>query len=73
VIMGRAPKTLECDAVAFATNPMAIVAPPTTRSHGASTWPSVLGDCGFVVREQGSGTRAAMQRLFARTRWRSRW
>lgn len=66
VIMGRAPKTLECDAVAFATNPMAILGAPdhalTRRKHLPF---SALGDYGFVVREQGSGTRAAMQRLFA--------
>ncbi|MBK7004169.1 MAG: LysR family transcriptional regulator [Burkholderiales bacterium] len=66
VIMGRAPKTLECDAVAFATNPMAILGAPdhalSRRKHLAF---STLGEYGFVVREQGSGTRAAMQRLFA--------
>ncbi len=66
VIMGRAPKTLECDAMAFATNPMAILGAPdhalSRRKHLAF---STLGEYGFVVREQGSGTRAAMQRLFA--------
>jgi DNA-binding transcriptional LysR family regulator len=65
VVMGRAPKALDCDAAPFATNPMAIVAAPdhslARRKHiGFST----LADCGFVVREQGSGTRAAMERLF---------
>ena len=66
VIMGRAPKTLDCDAVAFATNPMAIVSAPDHTLCRRKHLPfSALGDCDFVVREQGSGTRAAMQRLFA--------
>ena len=66
VIMGRAPKTLECDAVAFATNPMAIVAAPDHALSRRKHLPfNTLGEYGFVVREQGSGTRAAMQRLFS--------
>ena len=66
VIMGRAPTTLDCVATAFATNPMGIVcAPdhPLSRRKRASF--ELLRDHGFVVREQGSGTRAAMERLFA--------
>ena len=66
VIMGRAPKTLDCIAVPFATNPMAIVSAhdhALTRAKHISF--STLANCQFVVREQGSGTRAAMERLFA--------
>jgi len=65
VVMGRAPSHLECQATIFATNPMAIVSAPEhllCRRKKLSF--SVLGDCHFVVREEGSGTRAAMQRLF---------
>ncbi len=66
VIMGRSPTHLDCEATAFSTNPMAIVCAPdhalSRRKHGAF---ELLRDCGFVVREQGSGTRAAMERLFA--------
>jgi DNA-binding transcriptional LysR family regulator len=65
VVMGRAPSHLDCDAKPFATNPLAIVAAPdhplARRKHLDF---SVLGDYRFVVREEGSGTRAAMQRLF---------
>jgi DNA-binding transcriptional LysR family regulator len=65
VVMGRAPSHLECQAIAFATNPMAIVsAPDHLLSRRKKLSFSVLGDYHFVVREEGSGTRAAMQRLF---------
>jgi len=66
VVMGRAPQSLECEATAFATNPLAIVAAPdhplTRRRHLPF---SVLAEHAFVVRENGSGTRSAMERLFA--------
>ena len=66
VIMGRSPTHLDCEATAFSTNPMGIVCAPdhalSRRRRGSF---ELLRDCGFVVREQGSGTRAAMERLFA--------
>jgi DNA-binding transcriptional LysR family regulator len=66
VVMGRAPKTLDCEAIAFATNPLSIVAAPDHALSRRKHLPfSALADYGFVVREQGSGTRAAMERLFA--------
>jgi DNA-binding transcriptional LysR family regulator len=65
VIMGRAPSHLECVAEPFATNPLGIVAAP---DHPLSRRKNLdfaeLGSHRFVVREVGSGTRAAMQRLF---------
>ncbi|MDO9165874.1 MAG: LysR family transcriptional regulator [Rhodoferax sp.] len=65
VIMGRAPNTLECEATPFATNPMGIVcAPDHPLSRRKRVQFEMLKDYGFVVREQGSGTRAAMERLF---------
>ena len=66
VVMGRAPKTLDCEATPFATNPLSIVAAPEHPLSRRKRLPfSALGEHGFVVREQGSGTRAAMERLFA--------
>ena len=66
VIMGRTPTELDCEATAFCTNPMGIVCAPghplSRRKHAAF---ELLREQGFVVREQGSGTRAAMERLFA--------
>jgi len=66
VIMGRAPNTLDCEATPFATNPLGIVSAPDhplARRKRLSI--DTLKDYDFVVREQGSGTRAAMERLFA--------
>ncbi len=66
VVMGRAPSHLDCEATVFATNPLSIVAAPEhVLSRRKRLAFSALGDHGFVVREQGSGTRAAMERLFA--------
>ena len=65
VIMGRAPANLATEAAAFATNPMGIIAPPQHVLAARKSMPfTTLGDHAFVVREAGSGTRAAMERLF---------
>jgi len=65
VIMGRAPSHLECQAKTFATNPLAMVAAPDHPLVRRKNLPfSALAEYKFVVREEGSGTRAAMQRLF---------
>lgn len=66
VVMGRAPGTMDCQATPFATNPLSIVAAPDHALVRRKHLPfSALGEHRFVVREQGSGTRAAMERLFA--------
>ena len=65
VVMGRAPATLDCEATPFADNPMGIIAPPDhTLVRRKRMAFDVLKDSPLVVREQGSGTRAAMERLF---------
>ncbi len=67
VVMGRAPSDLDCEAMAFATNPLAIVAAPDHALARRKKLPfSALADYKFVVREEGSGTRAAMERLFSK-------
>ena len=66
VVMGRAPANLDCEATPFATNPQAFVAEPGHALVRRKHLPfSALADYGFVVREEGSGTRAAMERLFS--------
>ena len=66
VVMGRSPAHLDCEATAFATNPLAILAAPGHVLVRRKNLPfSALGEHHFMVREEGSGTRAAMQRLFA--------
>ncbi|MBC7454376.1 MAG: LysR family transcriptional regulator [Massilia sp.] len=66
VIMGRAPDTIDCVATAFATNPLGIISAPghpLSRRRNAPL--SIVDGQEFVVRESGSGTRAAMAQLFA--------
>jgi DNA-binding transcriptional LysR family regulator len=66
VVMGRASSDLECEATPFATNPLAIVAAPNHTLVRRRNLPfTELANHRFVVREEGSGTRAAMVRLFA--------
>jgi DNA-binding transcriptional LysR family regulator len=69
VIMGRAPEALRCEATAFATNPLGVLAPPDhpLAQRKRARFDAVAA-CGFLVREPGSGTRAAMERVFARHR-----
>jgi DNA-binding transcriptional LysR family regulator len=65
VIMGRAPKDMDCVATPFATNPMGIVCGPKHPLSRRVQMPfENLADQTFVVREQGSGTRQAMERIF---------
>jgi DNA-binding transcriptional LysR family regulator len=66
IIMGRVPEAMECSSTEFATNPMGVVCAPNhplSRRRGADF--SVLQGQDFVVREQGSGTRSTMEKLFA--------
>jgi DNA-binding transcriptional LysR family regulator len=66
VIMGNTPENIDCVATAFATNPLGIVSAPehplSRRRHAPV---EILNNQDFVVRESGSGTRQAMERLFA--------
>ena len=66
VIMGRAPENIDCIATAFATNPLGVIsAPEHPLSRRRAAPLASLQDQEFVVRENGSGTRHAMERLFA--------
>ena len=69
VIMGRAPEGIDCVSLPFATNPLGIVASPEHPLSRRRKIPlAALSGEEFVVREQGSGTRLAMERLFAEHR-----
>jgi DNA-binding transcriptional LysR family regulator len=72
-VMGRAPREIATRAEAFAAHPMVFVAPP---EHPFITLgnPAVaaLAPYPFIVREQGSGTRAAMHGFFAEHRFEPR-
>lgn len=66
VIMGRPPDGIDCEATVFATNPLGVIsAPEHPLSRRRAAPLSVLDGQEFVVREIGSGTRQAMERLFA--------
>ena len=66
VIMGHTPAALDCESIAFATNPLAVIgAPGHSLSRRRNAPLSVVADEQFVVREKGSGTRQLMERLFA--------
>lgn len=69
VIMGRPPEGLDCIATPFAPNLLGIVAAPThPLSRRRHMQLAELAGEPFIVREQGSGTRAAMERFFAANR-----
>jgi LysR family transcriptional regulator, low CO2-responsive transcriptional regulator len=65
-IMGQVPDGLELEATRFMDNPLVAIAPPDHPLAGQATI-SVEGLAAepFLVREAGSGTRAAMTRFFA--------
>ncbi len=64
-IMGQPPKGLDLIAESFLDNPMVVIAAP---NHTLTTVKQVkfnqLAEQTFVSREQGSGTRSAMERVF---------
>ena len=72
-VMGRPPKELVTRAEAFAAHPFVFVCPPghALLNIGHPTVDALEG-CAFIVREQGSGTRAAMQSFFAEHRFEPR-
>ena len=66
VIMGRPPAQLELMAEPFMDNPLVVIAAPGHPLVGQGTidWERLQQET-FVVREEGSGTRIAMERHFA--------
>lgn len=66
-IMGRPPREIATRAEPFAAHPHVIITPPdhalaTSIGHVPA---QVLASFPFIVREPGSGTRAAMEKYFA--------
>ena len=65
-IMGRPPRELATRAEPFASHPHVIVTPPDHPLVKAGHAPAAaLADYEFLIREEGSGTRAAMEKFFA--------
>jgi DNA-binding transcriptional LysR family regulator len=68
-IMGRPPKELATRAEPFAAHPHVFVAPvghPLTQAGPLS--PEALRGQGFILREEGSGTRAALEKFLLQAR-----
>ncbi|HEY6484384.1 MAG TPA: LysR substrate-binding domain-containing protein [Steroidobacteraceae bacterium] len=65
VIMGRPPRELETIAAPFAKHPLVIIAPP---QHPLASRRRILlkqlAAQQFIIREEGSGTRASMEHVF---------
>lgn len=65
-IMGRPPDGLDLEMHAFMGNPLVVIAPPQHALADEQAIPlQRLQQETFLVREQGSGTRIAMERFFA--------
>lgn len=66
VIMGQPPQELDLVTEAFMENALVVIAPPGhALAHKKQIPFERLQEETFVVREQGSGTRIAMERYFA--------
>jgi DNA-binding transcriptional LysR family regulator len=72
-VMGRPPRGLETEAAPFARHPIAIIAAPDHPLVGRKRLPlkRLAGET-FIIRERGSGTRAAMEHVFAERGFRAR-
>ena len=65
VVMGKIPTEVPVFVAPFAPNELVLVAPPTHRLAGCQHVPfSELGREHFLLREVGSGTRAALEGAF---------
>ncbi len=65
VIMGQPPADLDVHALPFMNNPLVVIAPNTHHLAKQKHIPlSVIQQETFIMREQGSGTRIAMERFF---------
>jgi len=70
VVMGQPPSDMDLEAGAFMENPLVVVAPKDHPLVGEKNIPlKRLEKETFLVREQGSGTRSAMESFFAEQRF----
>ena len=72
-VMGRPPRGLEAEAVAFAKHPIVVIAAPGHPLGGRRRVPlAALAGETFIIRERGSGTRNAMEHVFAERGFKAR-
>ncbi len=66
VLMGLPPEDIELEYEPFMENPLVVIAPPGHPLEGVLNIPvERLAEEVFIMREEGSGTRLAMERFFA--------
>ena len=66
VLMGQPPRGLDVHAFSFMDNPLMIIAAPDHPLATSKAIPlSTLKNEKFIIREEGSGTRLAMERFFS--------
>ncbi len=66
-VMASPPEEIPCDVVPFLTDRLVIIAAPDHRlARESAIDPATLAAERFLVREPGSGTRAATERFFSR-------
>lgn len=66
VLMGLPPEDIELECEPFMENPLVVIAPPGHPLQNVAQIPAQrLGEEVFITREEGSGTRLAMERFFA--------
>jgi len=64
-VMGRPPREIAARAEPFAAHPHGVLAAANhPLAHRREIAPAALGSEEFIVREEGSGTRAAMEQFF---------
>lgn len=72
-VMGRPPRGLEAEAAAFAKHPIVVIAAPGHPLAGRRRIPlQALAGETFIIRERGSGTRNAMEHVFAERGFKAR-
>lgn len=65
-LMGQPPRGVDTTAAAFASHPLAIIAPPDhPLARRRRVRLDALAHDTFIIRERGSGTRSSTERVFA--------
>jgi DNA-binding transcriptional LysR family regulator len=71
-VMGRPPRGLDSEAAAFAQHPIGVIAAPDHPLVSRRRLPlEALAGETFIIRERGSGTRNAMEHVFAERGFRA--
>jgi DNA-binding transcriptional LysR family regulator len=65
-LIGKPPKSSDLEFQPYMANPLVVIAPAGHKLAGQKSIPlSVIAKEHFIIREHGSGTRIAVEQLFA--------